>query len=200
MLDAVIFDWGGVVAEDPSWPLTCYCAEVLAVPPQQFKAAFEKFGRHLQTGLIDEDTFWSLTCAELGVARPRPCKSLWGQAFRAVYRPRPEVLLLIERLKASGIRTCLLSNTEPPCVDFFMSLGYRCFDQTVFSCKVGTVKPEGRIYRLALERLQSLPTGTLFIDDRPSFVMAAKGLGLHAEPYQGVTWLHGLLQGLGVSI
>jgi putative hydrolase of the HAD superfamily len=189
VLEAVIFDWGGVVAEDPAPGLVRYCAQALRVPPRAFQGAFARFGRSFQSGILDERRFWSLVCNHLYIGPPKQTNGLWGRAFRAVYRPRPEVLLLIGYLKGRGIRTALLSNTEPACVEFFRTLGYRCFDQTIFSCQVGMTKPDPAIYRLAVQRLGSIPARTLFIDDRPSFIRAARSIGLMAEVYQGTSWL-----------
>lgn len=197
-LDGVIFDWGGVLIEDPSGPLITYLAAALQVSPRAFEQAFALCGHELQLGILQEDQFWARVCDYL--ARPRPISkgSLWGQAFRTVYRPRPEMLLIAERLKMQGLRTAVLSNTEPACARFFGLLGYRCIDLAVFSCQVHLVKPDPEIFRLAVSRLGTHPARTLFIDDKPQFVRAASAIGLTGEVYQGIEQIRAHLAGMGI--
>jgi putative hydrolase of the HAD superfamily len=53
-----------------------------------------------------------------------------------------------------------------------------CFDAMVLSCKVGMVKPEPGIYRLAAERLGVSPKECAFVDDVPSYVAGAMAAGM----------------------
>ena len=53
------------------------------------------------------------------------------------------------------------------------------FDVRVFSCDLGIVKPDARIYRSLLDRLQLAPADVLFIDDVPANIEAARTAGLH---------------------
>ena len=53
-----------------------------------------------------------------------------------------------------------------------------CFDAMVLSCRVGMVKPEAGIYRLAAERLGVAPAECVFVDDVPSYVAGAMTVGM----------------------
>jgi putative hydrolase of the HAD superfamily len=82
----------------------------------------------------------------------------------------PEVLDTLDRLRADGKRLGLVSNITllPRLVreDLDrMSLGSR-LDATVFSSEAGVRKPDPRIFRDALERLESDPAETVFVGDR----------------------------------
>ena len=52
-------------------------------------------------------------------------------------------------------------------------------DGEVISCEELTVKPEPRIYELLLERYALDPSESLFIDDRPENIAAAREKGIH---------------------
>ena len=52
------------------------------------------------------------------------------------------------------------------------------FDDLIFSAEVGLVKPDRRIYTLALERLRVQPTEAIFIDDVQANVEAAQAIGM----------------------
>ena len=127
MIQAVLFDWGGVLIDNPALGLMDYCARALGVAVEDYVRVHNAHGAAFQTGSIAEEMFWQRVCGDLGRPLPRQ-SSLWGEAFRAVYRPREEVFALVQRLHASGIKTSLLSNTEVPAMEFFLELGYVGFD------------------------------------------------------------------------
>jgi len=52
------------------------------------------------------------------------------------------------------------------------------FDVLVFSCKEGFRKPEKEIYEITLNRLNTQPGETLFIDDRIENIRGAESLGI----------------------
>jgi putative hydrolase of the HAD superfamily len=52
------------------------------------------------------------------------------------------------------------------------------FDALVLSCEVGAAKPEPEIYRVAAECLGVAPEQCVFVDDVPSYVAAAKAVGM----------------------
>jgi epoxide hydrolase-like predicted phosphatase len=54
------------------------------------------------------------------------------------------------------------------------------FDELFISAEIGLVKPDPRLYRLALDRLGVAPGEAVFIDDFPENVQAARQAGLHA--------------------
>jgi putative hydrolase of the HAD superfamily len=58
------------------------------------------------------------------------------------------------------------------------------FDELIISAKVGMVKPDPRIFHLAVERLRVQPAEAIFIDDIEENVEAARGEGLIAIQYQ----------------
>ncbi len=178
-IKSVIFDWGGVLIDDPRPGLLQYCAKAFGVPEKDYVPAHDKFLETFQTGAMDEEVFWTNVCAELGRPKPR-IRSLWGDAFRSAYVPRPEMFSMVSALHQNGYRTALLSNTEVPAMRFFHSLQYDMFDVTVFSCVEAVTKPDERIYRVTLDRLGTQPEQTAFIDDKQEFIDGAKRLGIEA--------------------
>jgi len=182
-IESIIFDWGGVLIDNPRPGLMRYCAKALGVPAEQYTTVHNRFADDYQKALISEDVFWERVCGEL--KRPGPeASSLWGDAFRAVYAPRAEIFALASRLKANGYKTALLSNTEVPAMQFFREQRYDMFTTAVFSCEEGSMKPERRIYEITTVRLGSEPRQCVLIDDRPHFIEGAQQAGLEGIIYE----------------
>lgn len=197
-IESVIFDWGGVLIEDPAPGLVRYCSEALAVSEEDYNKAYEKFGGDFQKGLVSEGTFWERMCGELGVSKPK-VPSLWADAFKAAYVPREEMFSLAAGLREKGHKTGFLSNTEEPAMQYFHKLSYDMFDVLVFSCAEGTSKPAGRIYELTVQRLGT-PTGqSVFIDDKPEYINGAQQAGLKAILFESVSQVKDELARLGVK-
>ena len=194
---SVIFDWGGVLIEDPGPPMMRYCAGVLGVAEAGFAEAVRKFASDFRKGLVEERVFWERVCGELGAAVPKD-GSLWGAAFRAVYQPMEQMWRLVENVRAGGIATALLSNTEAPAAEFFNEQGYNCFDAVVFSCMEGTKKPERQIYELTLERLGCQAGEAFFIDDHPLCVEGAAAVGLRAVLFENIGQVKAELARVGI--
>ena len=74
----------------------------------------------------------------------------------------PDIISTLKNLKDSGIKLCLVSNADiidkkywdiSPLKDYF--------DAVIFSCDVGIVKPDAKIYQLAMEKLSVSPAESL---------------------------------------
>ncbi len=72
-----------------------------------------------------------------------------------------------------------------------------CFDVFVTSAEVGVMKPDARIYQIAMQRLGVSPSESVFVDDFSENIEAARRLGMHvihfAAPAQAREQLEELL-------
>lgn len=184
-IESVIFDWGGVLIDDPAPRRLRYCAELLSVPEAGLAQAITRSMPEFQIGAIAEGVFWERVCGELNVPTPKS-RSLWGDGFDAAYVARPQMFALAADLQQRGCKTAVLSNTEAPAVEYFARMGYDMFDSLVFSCTEGVRKPERRIYEIAVAKLGSPPARTAYIDDDPKYINAAKRAGLDAILFETI--------------
>ena len=197
-IESVIFDWGGVLIDDPAPGLMQYCAQALAVSKEDYIKAHSKFAGDFEKNLINEDTFWEMICGELGVSKPK-VPSLWADAFKSAYVPREDMFTVAARLRKNGYKTALLSNTEVAAMQYFYQLQYNMFDVLVFSCVEGTRKPEKKIYELTIQRLGSRPGQSVFIDDKPEYINGAKEAGLNTILSRNVEQVKNELAGLFIN-
>ena len=184
-IESVIFDWGGVLIEDPAPGLMQYCAQVLAVAKEKYMEAHNIFAADFQKGSVSEDTFWERICKELSLPKPA-VRSLWTDAFKAAYVPKEEMFSMAASLRENGYKTAVLSNTEAPAMRYFHQLQYDMFDALVFSCAEGTKKPERRIYELTVRKLSSRPEQSVFIDDKQEYIDGAKEAGLNTILFRDI--------------
>ena len=96
------------------------------------------------------------------------------------FRPDNEMIDLIRRLRAAGLRTGVVTNNVREFRSMWQPLlPYdELFDDLIDSHEVGIRKPNPAIYQLALTRLNARAERTAFLDDVLSNVEAATNLGI----------------------
>jgi len=99
---------------------------------------------------------------------------------------------LIPKLKAMGKKLYVLSNYGPLSFERARKMHEDVFDQfdgLVVSGVEHINKPDPRLYRILLDRYQLDPAATVFIDDNPANIAAAKAIGMHGIVYTGIDCL-----------
>ncbi len=181
---AVIFDYGGVLAFHPLQDQIAAAAGLCDLTPAEFWRVFW-VRRMVYDAGMDPQVYWR------GVAE------LAGRTFDDALiaemkrreidfwsRVDDRVLEWIAQLRASGIRTGILSNLPRPLAAHLRATGFvRHFDQVTFSCELGVTKPQRAIYEHAVGGLNISPGEALFLDDRTENVDGALAAGLEAERY-----------------
>ena len=99
--------------------------------------------------------------------------------FNDIVTKREETIPWIRSIKAAGYKVLVLSNFSKVavegCPDAMSFLGE--VDGGILSYKDKVVKPDEAIYKLLMERYDLVPEKTVFIDDTPVNIEAAKKLG-----------------------
>lgn len=169
----IVFDLGGVV---------------FARDPRKFEPEFIKFFSYIL--LPEMPHFWEeydrgVTTYEEVVAQLAEynvCDSELAEKNlrRSIVTQEeiPSTKALIGDLKSAGYRLYVLSNMSLEFIEFLHTKDvYKYFDGEVVSCYEHVIKPDAKIYQLLTERYSLCEAETLFIDDRPKNVEAAKSLG-----------------------
>jgi len=98
-----------------------------------------------------------------------------------------ELIAYMRKLKEKNLKVALLSNawvnTRQNMIHLYDFLDL--FDVSIFSAEVGLRKPDERIFKLVLERLQVSAPEAIFVDDYEPNIEGAAALGLNAILYQG---------------
>lgn len=132
-------------------------------------------------GLLDAEGIWRSTCAALDTAIPlAEFTALWSSHFTF----NDSLFPVLERL-ADALPLVLLSNTNWLHVAWLQPRlpVLRRFKELVYSCEVGMVKPEQRIYEEALRHTGVPAAEVAFFDDVPEYVDAARLAGLQGHVF-----------------
>jgi putative hydrolase of the HAD superfamily len=174
----LILDFGGVITTDFFAALSAFCLRE-GLPPDAFRQVLRGEGRDLlaaaETGQMSQAQFESALARLLGVDR----RGLLRRAL-ADLRPRASVLDLVRRVRASGARAGVLSNSWGSGeYDPYQEYGLdERFDAVIISDRVGLRKPDPAIYRLAAAGIGVARARCVFVDDKASNLPAAAELGL----------------------
>jgi FMN phosphatase YigB (HAD superfamily) len=198
-ITTILFDWGGVLIDDPAPGLASIMSQHLGVSPDAFRSALHRNAEPFTKGTCPESAFWQTMCADLNVPLPTVA-SLWGHAFQTVYRRKEDMWTLARTLRQNHYKIGLLSNTESCAVEYYHTHEPKIFDALIFSCCESCRKPEPLIYRRALEKLNARPEQTVFIDDNEHYTQGAAAVGIHALQFKDHATLLQDLRSLGILI
>ena len=117
-------------------------------------------------------------------------------------QPYPKMIELISLLKPKyGLKVVVVSN-ESRAVNAYRIRKFkldRLVDTFVSSCFVGMRKPDGDIFRLALDLAQAKPSQVIFIDNTAMFVQVAETLGIRGVLHTDYTSTCAKLRLFGLS-
>ncbi len=127
--------------------------------------------------------------------------ALWDEGWDTMLRGEIEgTARIVAELAARGNRLFALTNfsteTWPRATRRCPTLAH--FEDLIVSGEHGIVKPDPRIYELAIARCRLEPAKTVFVDDLQVNVEAARACGLHALRFTSPEQLRGDLAALGV--
>ncbi len=173
---AVIFDLFGTLIEnlrrEKFEEMLSEMASVLSVPSQDFIRSWNDTWKERSTGYFStlESDILAI-CRSLN-ARPEEALLLKaaeigrGFARTLLMRPRETGLLTLSKLKEAGYRIGLISNCAANVPSVWPGTPLApLIDVPVFSCSVGLMKPDPRIFLLVCQRLMLTPRRCVYVAD-----------------------------------
>ena len=211
-IDAVVFDFGGVITAASPFTLMGDIGAAAGVPPEQVL--------EIMLGPYHEDTdhpFHRMERGEIAAAewfmQTVPVMAEVGieldiAKMASLFRSLGIHEVVVERvrsLRAEGYKTAILTNNvREASVDWRAMLDVDAlFDTIVDSSAVGMRKPNPAIYLHTLAELGGVPPErAVFLDDSPSNVAGAVAVGMHAvlveaDPLPALAELDRILAGGG---
>ncbi|WP_275168556.1 HAD-IA family hydrolase [Bradyrhizobium sp. CSS354] len=185
-IEAVIFDFGGVLTSSPFEAFTRFETE-RGLPidiirrtnaANHLENAWAKFER----AEVDIDTFDHLFATEslaLGAeVRGRDVLPLLQGDLR------PEMVEALKRIKAQFKTGCITNNLPANAIgsmtgrSLYVAEVMVLFDHVIESAKIGLRKPDPRIYQLMVETLKVDPNNCVYLDDLGVNLKPAREMGM----------------------
>jgi putative hydrolase of the HAD superfamily len=183
-LDAVLLDFGGVLAEEGF----AKGLKALARAHGRDEAVIWRAG--LQAvwdsgyvlGRAAEAEFWTLFKERTGIEGD---EAGWREDILSRFEVRPWMRALVDRLRTLGVITAILSDQT----DWLELLDsrqgfFKHFDKVFNSFDHGLTKQQPDFFHLALSELGVAPNRVLFVDDNAGNVERARALGMAAVLFQ----------------
>jgi len=152
-----------------------------------------------ETGRLSSQQHYRKVCRRLQMeVSIEKFRELWGSMFL------PEPLLsesFLQDLK-KRYRLMLLSNTNEIHFDFVIQ-NYpilRMIEERLLSYQAGCMKPQARIFELAIKKAGVAPENIFFTDDRPENIEAAQRSGIQALLFQSETQLKRDMASRGMTV
>src|ERR1700692_946907 len=176
-IKAVAFDYGKVLSLPPTQEQWQALSTRFAKTSQDFQQIYWGHREELDRGTLDNVHYWQKGASDcgfdIGVAE---AEALIEHDNTQWTNESPEMLNFARDLQRAGYRTAILSNMQPTMLAAMRrKLAWLDeFDVQMYSCELGTVKPEPAIYLECCRRLGCEPPEALFLDDKKLNTDAAR--------------------------
>ena len=186
MIKTIIFDFGGVLADEGFREGLLAIARENGLDPDAFFAEvdslIEKTG--YLTGTADEASFWNAVRAGTGV---RGDDGALRREILARFVLRPEMLAEVDALRAGGAFVAMLSDQTNWLDELDRATAlYRHFDRVFNSYRMHKSKRDASVFRDVCGELGAAPHETLFIDDNSNHIRRAASQGLRTIHFTGI--------------
>ncbi|KYK46548.1 HAD family hydrolase [Bradyrhizobium liaoningense] len=185
-IEAVIFDFGGVLTSSPFEAFTRFETErglpIDIIRRTNAANHLENAWARFERAEVDIDTFDELFAAEslaLGAeVRGRDVLPLLQGDLR------PEMVEALKRIKGQFKTGCITNNLPANAIgsltgrSLYIAEVMVLFDHVIESAKIGLRKPDPRIYRLMVETLKVDPNNCVYLDDLGVNLKPAREMGM----------------------
>uniref|UniRef100_Q07UK9 HAD-superfamily hydrolase, phosphatase n=1 Tax=Rhodopseudomonas palustris (strain BisA53) TaxID=316055 RepID=Q07UK9_RHOP5 len=185
MLEAVIWDFGGVLTTSPFEAFTRF-ETARGLPADLIRRTnaanhLENAWAKFERAEIDIDAFDEMFAAEsraLGAeVRGRDVLPLLAGELR------PEMVEALKRIAATLKTGCITNNLPANAIgslggSFYVGQVMALFDHVIESAKIGLRKPDPKIYRMMVEALGVDPSACVYLDDIGVNLKPAREMGM----------------------
>jgi putative hydrolase of the HAD superfamily len=202
-IKAVAFDFGNVICLPQAEGTLEKLAAIAGLDLEVFSALFWTHRAEYDRGSLSGIEYYRGMLAPEGVF---PDDETLGRMLAidlaSWTRINPDTVQFMEDVQKAGLKLGILSNMP---FDFLalarkqVSVFQRA-DARIFSCEIGSIKPETRIYEAALSALNCTAEELVFFDDIPVNVEKARSMGIRAFIWRNAETARSELNSLSLSL
>ncbi len=182
-LKAVAFDYGKVLSLPPTQEQWQTLSARFGTPLQEFQQFYWGHREELDRGTLDNIAYWRKVGSDCGFEiSEAEALELIEHDNAQWTNENAEMLHLSRDLRQAGYKTAILSNMERRMLSAMrQKLAWLDeFEVQIYSCEIGTVKPEAEIYLECCQRLGCQPHEALFLDDKKVNTEGARKVGMQS--------------------
>jgi len=184
-IKTILFDFGGVIYHTPSmnwmfrWKKLLHLNDQPELMEMLTNPNESNLVQDMCLGKISEDHIWDLLADKWSV-KPDLIRNLQGRMSSRRNLNKP-MMALMDRLNKS-YQTAILSNAGDQARGLMESTFHldQYVEEIIISAEEGVIKPDHKIYQIAMDRLKATPDTSLFIDDYLPNIEAARAFGMQA--------------------
>ena len=188
MIKTIFFDFGGVIIKTPDYRWVKRRKKILELNnhPEILELLDNPHEstlvRDICLGKIPEDHIWTIMAEKWGV-KPNVIKFFRRQMTSKRHLNQPVVKFMGE--VNESYQTAILSNAGDQSRRL-MEETYQLHtfvDEIIISAEEGVIKPDPRIYEIAMKKMNADPVTSLLLDDHLPNILAAREFGMHAVQF-----------------
>lgn len=202
MYRAIGFDYGGVLAGEPSHTFGLQIIDLLGIDIETHRQAYFKFNKLVHRDAISWPELWRRYLEELGMSdKYQAVLKLNADYEASLQTVKPEMLKLATKLRKNGYKLGILSNNSQVMADRMREQDLeRFFEVLHVSAEKGHVKPEPEAFLAFAHDLGVSVDELIFIDDSHKSLSTAKDVGYTPILYENMDKLVDDLQKLGIKV
>jgi putative hydrolase of the HAD superfamily len=185
-LKTILFDFGGVIAEEGFYEGLLALGKMNHVEPEAFFKAVERiiFESGYLTGQADEAAFWYAVREQTGI--PKSDAVLRDEILKR-FILRPEMVAQVDSLRTQGYVVAMLSDQTNWLDEIDQKTGlFQHFDRVFNSYHIHKSKRDATVFRDICAELNVRPSETLFVDDNAGHIQRAQEEGLQVIHFVGL--------------
>lgn len=196
-MKAIIFDAGGVYLNGSFVEFVNKGYAVLDVDKKFDTNEELVFDLNLNKGIVCcEECFRNFFKVPISEAQMEEIKKLWTSTWTLTEPMRCLIINLKKHYKLA-----ILSNSDELNSNNYFSKGwYSYFNCLILSHEIGIIKPDKKIYKIVLGKLQLPAEECIFIDDQIEALRPAKHLGMKTILFKSIGQLKEELKNLSINI
>ncbi len=182
MIKTIIFDLGGILIPERGGKIKKEIANYINLSDRKFHSFLKLNHKKLMTGRITLLSLYSKLKKKFNVKikPPQILKKHLTLYKKYSTKRNKKILDLIRSLKKDFI-VVALTNTEKEIAEYNRKKGlFRPFNEAFISIDLHLMKPEKKIYKKILQKLECRPKEAIFIDDKKENIAPARKIGINS--------------------
>lgn len=181
-IKAVVFDLGGVLLEPAVLQMITSLSNELGIERRQLVGFFKEHEEDRLRGNVSEILIFEKAENKFDI-KIEYKTMLWLKTYQKYFKMRAEMFEVVSFLIRRKCKVGLLSNIDKATAEYIRYNMPLLFDEVVFSCNTGFIKPERQIYEMVLNKLQIFSEHVIMIDDRIENIEGAEAIGMQGILY-----------------